>query len=451
MMNRFLLILICVLAGNIVKAQNPIIINEVVAIMGNRIVMKSDIEERVAQMLIEGSGKDDAETRCRIIEDNLFQKMLVYRASVDSVVVSADQIEGELQRRIEYFIKQFPSQEAMEEYLGKTIPEIKKEFRAAIEEQLMVQQMQEKVTGNIKVTPGEVRVFYAKLPKDSLPYIPSEIEVAQIVVKPKVSEEEKRVVRDKLNKIRNDILRGSSFTLKAKVNSMDRASAEQGGELGLMSREELVQEFSAVAFRLKPGEISEIVESEFGFHIIELVEKRGELANFRHILLKPEIGDEEFMRAQKKADSLYSIIGKNDTLTFEKVAQLFSDDEETKHNGGRLFNFQSGSGKFKIDQMDMFTYREVSDLNPGDVSKTHIYDTPTGGKAFRIMKLVSRSQPHQADLKTDYQIIQAAALAEKQGEAVTKYINKMKETMYIQISPDYKTCDFQYNWDVPVK
>jgi len=451
MMKRFLLILICVLAGTIAKAQSPIIINEVVAVLGNRIVMRSDIEERVAQMLIEGSGKDDAETRCRIIEDNLFQKMLVYRAGVDSVVVGEDQIEGELQRRIEYFIKQFPSQEAMEEYLGKSIPEIKKEFRAAIEEQLMVQQMQEKVTGSIKVTPGEVRVFYAKLPKDSLPYIPSEIEVGQIVVKPKVSEEEKRIVRDKLNKIRNDILRGSSFTLKAKVNSMDRASAEQGGELGLMAREELVQEFSAVAFRLKPGEISEIVESEFGFHIIELVEKRGELANFRHILLKPEIGDEEFMKAQKKADSLYSIIGKNDTLTFEKVAELFSDDEETKYNGGRLFNFQSGSGKFKIDQMDMFTYREVSELNPGDVSTTHIYDTPTGGKAFRIMKLISRSQPHQADLKTDYQIIQAAALAEKQGEAVTKYINKMKETMYIQISPDYKTCNFQYNWDVPVK
>jgi len=451
MMNRFLLILICVLAGTIAKAQSPIVINEVVAVLGNRIVMRSDIEERVAQMLIEGSGKDDAETRCRVIEDNLFQKMLVYRAAVDSVVVGEDQIEGELQRRIEYFIKQFPSQEAMEEYLGKTIPEIKKEFRAAIEEQLMVQQMQEKVTGSIKVTPGEVRVFYAKLPKDSLPYIPSEIEVAQIVVKPKVSEDEKRIVRDKLNKIRNDILRGSSFALKAKINSMDRASAEQGGELGLMSRDELVQEFSAVAFRLKPGEISEIVESEFGFHIIELVEKRGELANFRHILLKPEIGDEEFMKAQKKADSLYSIIGKNDTLTFERVAQLFSDDEDTKYNGGRLFNFQSGSGKFKIDQMDMFTYREVSDLNPGDVSKTHIYDTPTGGKAFRIMKLISRSQPHQADLKTDYQIIQAAALAEKQGEAVTKYINKMKETMYIQISPDYKTCNFQYNWDVPVK
>eukprot|EP01034_Spumella_vulgaris_P013275 gene13275-16931_t len=193
----------------------------------------------------------------------MYEKMLLYRAGVDSITVSEEQVESELERRIRYFLAQFPSQEEMEQYLGKTVPEIKKEFRAAIEDQLLVQQMQEKVTGNIKVTPAEVRAFYARIPKDSLPYIPSEVEISQIEVKPAVSDEEKRKTRDKLTKIRNDVLRGSSFELKAKVNSMDRVSAEKGGELGLMAREDLVPEFSAVAFRLKPGEISEIVESEF--------------------------------------------------------------------------------------------------------------------------------------------------------------------------------------------
>lgn len=453
MKNRFLIVLIILVSGLTSWAQpnNPVVVNEIVGVMGNKIIMKSDIEERIVQMVMQGDGKDDFKTRCAIYEENLFQKLLVYRAGEDSVTVSQDQVESELERRITYFIKQFPSQEAMEQYLGKTVPEIKKEFRAAIEEQLLVQQMQEKVTGSVKVTPGEVRAFYKRIPKDSLPYIPSEIEIAQIVVKPSVSEEEKKKTRDKLTGIRNEILRGASFEIKAKRHSMDRISAEKGGELGLMSREELVPEFAGVAFRLKPGEISEIVESEFGFHIIELVEKRGELANFRHILLKPEISDEEFIKAENKIDSIYSIIGKNDTLTFERIAEKYSTDNDTRFNGGRVFNYQSGSGKFQIDDMDIATYKEVGNLNPGELSKIHMYDTPTGAKAFRILKLNSRSQPHVADLNTDYQIIQSAAAAEKETQAITKYIDKMKSTMYIQLSPDYKTCDFQYNWDVVLK
>lgn len=451
MKNRFLIGLVCLLcAGMSARAQSTVI-NEIVGVVGNRIILKSDIEEGVAQKVLQEGGKDDDAARCEMLEDQLYEKLLLYRAAVDSVEVSPDQVEGELERRIRYFLAQFPSQEEMEQYLGKTVPEIKKEFRTSIQEKMLAKQMQEKVTGSVKVTPAEVRAFYARIPKDSLPYIPSEIEIAQIVIKPQVTEDEKRKTRDKLNKIRNDILRGSSFALKAKVNSMDRGSAEKGGELGLMSREDLVPEFAAVAFRLKPGEISEIVESEFGFHIIELIEKRGELANFRHILLKPDVSDEAFALAQAKIDSVYSIIGKSDTLTFEKVAAKYSTDEDTKFNGGRLFNYQSGSGKFMIDQLDMFTYREVANLNPGEISKIHIYDTPTGAKAFRILKLISRSQPHVADLKNDYQIIQAAATSEKESEAVTKYINKMKMTMYIQIAPEYKNCHFKNNWEVTLK
>lgn len=449
MKNRLIITFVLAFCGLIVSAQ-PIVVNEIIAVMGNKIVMTSDVEERISQMILEGSGIDDKATKCAVYEELLFQKMLVYRAGVDSVTVGEDQIEGELQRRIDYFLKQFPSQEEMERYLGKTIPEIKKEFRVAIEEQLLVQQMQEKVSGNVKVTPGEVRQFYNKIPKDSLPYIPSEAEVAQIVIEPKVTEEQKREVRDKLNKIRNDILRGSSFALKAKLYSEDKASGQQGGELGLMKREDLVTEFSSAAFRLKPGEVSEIVETEFGFHIIELIEKRGEYSNFRHILLKPEISDQAFLEAQRRADSVYSIIGKNDTLTFEKVALLCSDDKETKFNGGRVFNYQSGSGKFQMEQI-VGTYNEVVNLNPGEFGRVTVYQGPTGNMAFRIVKLVSRSKPHVADLSFDYQIIQNMALAHKQNEAVMKYIDKMKQTMYIQLSPEYKSCDFQYNWDVIIK
>jgi peptidyl-prolyl cis-trans isomerase SurA len=446
-MNKFTFILpILFFLPGTGSAQQSIVVNEVVAVVGNKIVLKSDIEERVAQMVMQGESTDDAKTRCRVLEDYLYQKMLVYRAAIDSVEVSSDQVEGELERRVRYFVAQFESPEKMEEYLGKTIPEIKKEFRQAIEEQLLVQQMQEKVSGNVKVTPGEVKAYYNRIPKDSLPYIPSEVEFGQILIKPGISAEEKRKVRDKLNKIRNDILRGASFTLKAKVNSQDRASAEQGGELGFMSREDLVPEFSAVAFRLKQGEISEVVETEFGFHIIELIEKRGELANFRHILLKPEISDEAFLRAQERIDSLYGALGTSDTLTFEKLAELYSDDEETKFNGGRMFNFQSGSGKFKIDQLDLFTFREISGLSAGQHSKVHLYDTPTGVKAFRILKLISRTQPHIADLKSDYQIIQSAALAQKEKSAISKYISRMKKTMYIRINPAYLECEFEHDW-----
>lgn len=426
----------------IAQPGNPLVVDEIEAIVGGSVILKSEIEEQAQQAFMQGM-PNNMEVRCQILEQMILQKLLLYQAAKDSLTVSEDQVEGELQRRVDYFIQQFKSQEEMEEFLGKSIVEIKKEFREQVKDQLLIQQMQQKITGDVKVTPAEVKEFYDAIPKDSLPYISTEVEYAQIVILPKINDEEKKSVRKRLADLRQDILNGARFGLKAKLYSQDKGSKDKEGELGFMKREDLVTEFSAAAFRLKGNEISEIVETQFGFHIIQLIEKRGEMANFRHILFKPEPSDRDLLNAEKRLDSISKAIKSVDTLSFERAASYFSDDEDTRFNGGKAINPLSGTTQFQIDQLDQPTFEAIRTLKEGDISQPQVFETRTGKKAFRIVKLITRTKPHVADLKNDYQKMRDAAQQKKQNDMMLKWIMKKKNEVYLKISDRYKDCKFE--------
>ncbi|MCS6982150.1 MAG: peptidylprolyl isomerase [Flavobacteriales bacterium] len=424
------------------QTSQPMRIDEVVAVVGNEIILLSEVEENARQMALQTDRPVGFKEKCQILEGLLFQKLCLEQAERDSLTVTDEQVESELNRRLDYFKAQFESVEKMEQVLGRTIPEIKKEFRAQVKDQLLIRQMEEKITGQVKVTPAEVRRFYESVPPDSLPYIPSEVELAHIVVEPKPSAAEKENVRRKLQEIRREILQGASFGLKALLYSEDKISAKNQGELGFMTREQLVPEFASVAFRLKEGEVSEIVETPFGFHLIQLIERRGEYYNFRHILLRPKPSEADFQRAEKLIDSIYHLIGRHDTLTFGKLAELFSTDEETRNNEGRLVNPATGTTRFRVSDLDMPTFNIVNRLEPGEYSSPELFETPTGYKAFRIVKLLHRTQPHLADLQNDFETIRDAALEHKKKAIIDRWIQKKQKEYFIRVNSTFRECPF---------
>lgn len=440
-----LFVILGFLCGLSLHAQ--IVIDEVVGVVGAEPILLSEVEEQAQNDFMEGqAGARDFKTKCGLFERLLFEKMLLNQAEKDSLIVSDDQVETEMDRRMQYFIIQAGGEKQLEDFLGQTIPEIKKNFRDNIRKQLLVQQMQQKVIERVKVTPAEVKAYFNEIPKDSLPLVASEIEYAQITILPKPSDEARAAARRHAQKIREDIGKGSSFCLKARLESEDIASAQNCGELGFLRREDLVPEFSAAAFRLKNStEISEVVETEFGFHIIQLIEKRGEMANFRHILIRAKVSDEALDQAAKQLDSI-AIVLEKDSLAFSKLAEKYSSDMETRFNGGKVVNQRAGSSKFKDDELDPYARIEIMPLQPGQVSRPHVYQMQTGQTAFRIVKLLSRSAPHVADLKNDFPVIEQAALANKQADAVAKWIEKKQGEVYIRIGDIYAGCPFDNNW-----
>lgn len=435
-------LLLELLSFNAACAQPYRVVDEVVAVVGNEIILLSEVEEQARQMSMQGQNVGYRE-KCMILEGFLFQKLCLEQAERDSLTVTDEQVESELNRRLDYFRAQFESVEKMEQFLGRTIPEIKKEFRAQVRDQLMVRQMEEKITGAVKVTPAEVRRFFESVPPDSLPFVPSEVEMAQIVIKPEPSLAEKERVRKRLQDIRQDILNGASFGLKALRFSEDKVSAQAQGELGFMTREQLVPEFASVAFRLKEGEVSEIVETPFGYHIIQLIERRGEYYNFRHILLRPKPSDADFKKAEKRIDSIYQLINKYDTLTFGKLAERFSTDEDTRFNDGKMINQLSGSSRFRVGDLDMGTFNLINNLEPGQHSRPELFETSTGQKAFRIVKLLSRTNPHVADLVNDFEAIQEAALDQKKKGVISRWIQKKQNEYFIRVNDYFSSCPFE--------
>jgi len=439
---KFLFFLFLSTFSYAVKSQNTVIDN-IVAVVGNKIILRSEIESQYAQMLAQGS-KGGSNQRCEIFEDLLFQKLLLHQAEVDSVVVSESQVESEMDRRLRYFINQIGSQEKLEEYYKKSIAEIKNEFRTYIKDQLLVQQVQSKITDKIKITPTEVRQFFNNIPKDSLPLINSEIEIGQIVKTPHVSESIKLETRNKLNELRDRIIKGDDFAAMAVLYSEDPGSAKKGGELGFTNRGELYPEFEAVAYNLKDGEVSPVIESKSGFHIIQLIERRGERINVRHILMIPKPSIEDIAKAKIELDSIYSIIEKG-VYTFAEAALKYSDDP-SKNNSGTIINPATLSSKFEPDNIDPSLFFVVDKLKVGSISKPVPMNTDEGKQAYRLVCLKSRTEPHNANLKDDYDKIQNLALQFKQNKEIEKWINDKLKTTYTNIKDNSFNCKFNYNW-----
>ena len=445
-MLKYILLLLNLAAFTLqVFAQNPALtIDKVVAVVGEKPILLSEVSAQFEQMKAQNPAADSS-MYCVILEDLILQKLMVNQAEKDSIEVTDAQVDGELDKKIRYFVAQIGSVEELEAYLGKSITQIKEDFRDKIRDQLLIQQMQSKIAGDVKVSPADVRKFYTSIPKDSLPFVESEIQVAQIMRKPPVNLAEKDRVFKEISDIRQRIIDGKSFASMAAFYSEDVGSAAKGGELGFVSRGDLVPEFEAAAFQLKGKEISPVIESMYGYHIVQLIERRGELINVRHILMAPKASPDDLEKARIKLDSLSQQI-RLGTISFEDAAQRFSDDAESKNNGGIMVNSATGSTFFEISQLDQSLFFVVDKLKLGEISEPIVVRSGEKKEAYRIVMLRSRTEPHVANLEDDYQRILTAAENEKREEKVRDWIARKRKSFFVKINPDYSWCTFINDW-----
>ena len=439
-------IVIAAIAALPAMAQQPaagdtIIIDRVVAVVGNSPVLESAIELQYFQ----AKARNVQVSKCKIYEDMLYQKLLVSQADIDSLTVTEKQVDAEIQNRLQGFIDQLGGLEKVEEYFNKPLGEIKEDLRDVTEDQLLAQMEREEIIKDIKVTPSEVNNFYRKLPKDSLPLIDLEFELNQIVFYPEISKKDIEDVKKRLLDIRDEVLnKGALFETKAILYSEDPGSAASGGEYGMTSRNDLAPEFSAAAFKLKKDSISDVVKTDYGYHIIQLLDRKGERINFRHILMKPKFTPEAKARAKQLADSVYNAL-KEGTIEFEDAARLYSQDEKSNKNGGLVMNPRNGTAKFTVDEIYPSNYYNIKNLKVGEYTRVFESYDDRGTTIYIIIKVKSKVEPHVANIETDYQVIQDMALNKKYNDAYDKWISEKSKTTYIKITDDYKKCPFEYD------
>ncbi len=438
-----LLFLIMALFQFHATAQDTII-DGIVAIVGGHMILKSDLETQYLQFRAQGNITGSPQrVKCQIFENMLFMKLLFHQSEVDSITVTETQVETEMDRRMRYFIAQAGSPERLEEYYHKSLLEIKAEMHDVIEEQMLVEQEQNKITEKVVVTPAEVKAYFRKIPKDSVPEINAEVEIGIITREPAITEVERTIAKDQLAGFKERVNKGDDFATLAILYSEDPVSAKQGGELGMFQRGDMRPQFEAAAFKLKPGEVSEIVETEDGYHLIQLIERRGDFINVRHILVQPKVSPIELNNAKLFLDSIATIIQANE-ITFDKAVILYSDDPN-KNNGGMLINPASGNTKFEIGEVDPKIFFVIDKLKEGEIS-TPVKWEERGTRHFRIYYLKSRSTPHYANLEEDYARIQQWTLDKKKLAVIEKWIDNKAEETYIEVMSPYKECTFERQW-----
>ncbi|MBC7449592.1 MAG: peptidylprolyl isomerase [Hymenobacteraceae bacterium] len=404
----------------------------------NRIVLKSDLEGLIAQAVANGQPANE-QLRCRMLQNIVVQKLLLARADADSVVVDDKQVQGELDRRMAYFAGQLGSEQKLEEYYNKTIKQLKDELRTQVRDQLVAQKMQEQITGKVEVTPRDVRKYYNQIPKDSLPYYSTEVEVGQIVKLAAPGAAQKQNAIAKLRELKTRIQAGEDFGTLAKQFSEDPGSASTNGELGFFKKKELTPEYEAASIRLEPGQMSDIVESPFGFHLIQLIERRGDTYNTRHILLKASSSEGDLAETAKQLAAIRRRIT-HDSLTFAKAAKDFSDDRETKTSGGLLMDARTSSSFIALDKIDPAVFFTIDTMAIGHITPPLPYRTDDGKDALRILYLKAKRPPHQANLKDDYQKLAAAAMSQRKALALDAWFELNKGSVFIEVDPEYSTC-----------
>jgi peptidyl-prolyl cis-trans isomerase SurA len=437
--------LLLILPGAAGLFAQEIVVDRIVAIVGKNMILESDIEAQYQQLKMQGSIEGSASSmKCMILQKMLRDDLLLNQAELDSIQVSDEEVERSLDQRLRYFISQFGTQEKLEQYYGKSIIEIKEEFRDMVKNYMLVEQVQNEITKNVAVTPSDVKAYYHNIPVDSIPLISATVEMAQIIKVPPVSMEQKVMIKEKLRDLRRRILAGENFATLAILYSEDPGSAAKGGEIGFFGRGELYPEYEAAAFKLKEGEVSDIVETKAGFHIIQLIERKGDYINTRHILLMVKPSPVDLDAARQKLDSVLTLI-KGGQITFEDAVVKYSDDPG-KANGGFMINSYTGTTWYTMDQLEPQVSFVINKLEVGDISSPVPAETDEGKAAYRLIKLVDRTEPHRANLSEDYSLITENALAQKKEEKITEWVNKNVENAYIMIIDDYKNCDFDYNW-----
>lgn len=443
----FALFVFVILCASNVCAQQSQVIDKIVAVVGKNIIMQSDIEEQYMQYRLQGGMKGSASSiRCEILEDMLFRKLMLNQAELDSIEVTDEQVEQEMEYRIRYFVNQLGSQEKLEKYYNKTMKEIRDELRTMIKDQKLIDEVQRKIVEGVNATPSDVREFFNNIPKDSIPMVNAQYEIAQLVKKPPITLDEKLAVKDRLYGLRSRILKGERFSTLALLYSEDPGSAKKGGELGFHGRGEFAPEFEAAAFALKDGEISEVVETEYGFHILQLIERRGDYVNVRHILLTVKVSPAALEQAYNELDSIAKLI-RNDSITFDEAVKKFSDEDD-KVNGGYLVNPNNGSTMFAAEDLDQQVSVVVNKLNVGEVSNPVPMKTKNDKDAYRLLIIKKKTTPHKANLKDDYALIQQWTMQKLREDAINKWIDSKSSKAYVKICDDYCGCDFRFDWKI---
>lgn len=422
-------------------------IDKVVATVGGELILLSEIEEQKAALEAQ-QGVLPPEVSCLILDNVMAQKLLVNQAKLDSIVVLDAEVEAQLDLRIEQILAYMNNDyQQFEDYYGQTVNQVKDQFRNELRDQILAERMRGQVLTGITVTPAEVKAFFSRIPADSLPYFNSEVEVSEIVYRPKVNAAERKIAMDKLSELRERILvKGEDFAALAQKYSDDFASGRIGGDLGWTKRGKFVPEFEAAAYNLEVDEISPIVESEFGFHIIQLLGRRGNSIHTRHILVKPEITEDDLKGAEEKLDSIRQLI-LSDSLVFSKAVKDFGfKDVQSFNNDGRMINQRTGNNFFEIADLEPDIYFALDTLKVGEISAPFAFRSPSGEMLFRVVQLVSRSNPHRANLREDYSKIQAAAVEEKKNILLNEWVQEKVFSTFISIDPLFGDCPTLDKW-----
>ncbi len=432
-----------VFLSNQIEAQDKVV-DQIVAVVGKNIILKSDIEDMYQQQQAQGI-TSNGDMKCEILENLLVDKLLLAEAEHDTTItVSDSQLNQQLNQRIQYFTQHLGSEKDVEAYFKKPIVQLKADMESVIKDQLMTQQMQQKIMDKVKVTPAEVRLNFKNLPEKEIPQIDEKIEYAQIVVQPTISLEEEDRVKETLRTLKHRIESGdASFAALATIYSEDPGSARNGGELDYMGRGNLDPAYAAAAFNLKGDKISNVVKSEFGYHIIQVMDRKGELIKTRHILIKPKVSPEAIKRAYNHIDSIADFIRKG-TFKFEDAALHYSYDKNSRNNGGVVVNPDSGEAKWKLSELDPDVSKIITKMNVNEISKPFLTIDESQRQVYKIVKLISKTNAHKADLRDDYVELSNLYLAKKKEKTMDNWIREKQTGTYVHIDDSYINCNFKY-------
>ncbi len=445
MKNRLLLTAYCLLimSGALVAQDN--VIDEVIWIVGEEAILRSEVEEERLRAQYEGQSIA-GDPYCVIPEQLAVQKLFLHQAELDSIEVNESSVSSQVDMRMNYYISQIGSKEKMEEYFRKSSSEIREEMMTMVRNQMIIQQMQSKLTEGISPTPAEVRRYYNALPQDSIPMVPAQVEVQILSVEPAVPLEETERIKTRLREFTERVHTGNAdFSMLARLYSEDVESAKRGGELGFVGKGQLVSEFADVAFNLTdPKRVSRIVQTEYGYHIIQLVEKKGDRINCRHILLKPRISSDDKVRAISKLDSIRTLVV-DSGMTFEVAVAKFSEDKNTVMSGGLMTNANTGASKFEYQDLPPEIAKQIYTLKEGDVSQPFVMMDRTKNKEIcAIVRLKTKRDAHKANLVDDFQVIREMYEQKLSVDLIDKWIRQKQNEIYVSIDPAWRGCDFQY-------
>ncbi len=442
-LKALLLLLLSILAVNNSFSQDKVV-DQIVAVVGSNIVLKSEIERMYIDQQAQGI-TSDGDMKCEILENYLIDKLLVAEAELDTLIeVTDSQVNQQMDGQLQMYVSHFGSEKAVENFFGKPIAAIKAEMQEAIRNQILSSRMKEKIIQDVTVTPSEVRYYYRNLDEDKIPVIPTQYEYEQITLRPEISLEEENRVKAQLRELKNRIENGSSFAAMAVIYS-EGPSAKDGGELEYLGRAQLDQAYAAAAFNLKGDKISNVVKSEFGYHIIQLIDKQGDKVKTRHILMRPKVSVEAKEQAFNRLDSLANLIRKGD-ISFEDAAMRFSFDKNTRNNGGTAINPSTLSSKFTVEELDPDVSKVLSKLKINEISDPfETLGSESRQTVFKIVKLKEKIEGHKANLQNDYQQLADLYLENKRKETLEEWIRSKQSNTYIRIDDTYANCNFNFS------